>query len=103
MIKKLSTLIVEDSEADAELIVRELQDGGFDPAYERVDTQPAMTAALDRREWDNVISHYSLPQFGGDAALALLQARGLDVPCHSVAGTMGEDAGVALTTAGATA
>src|SRR6266487_5703379 len=42
MIKKLSTLIVEDSEADAELIVRELQDGGFDPIYERVDTKPAM-------------------------------------------------------------
>ena len=52
MIKKLSTLIVEDSEADAELIVRELQDGGFDPVYERVETQPGMTAALDRRECD---------------------------------------------------
>ena len=101
MIKKLSTLIVEDSEADAELIVRELQDGGFDPAYERVDTQPAMTAALDRRDWDIVISDYSMPQFGGDAALALLQARGLDVPFISVSGTMGEDVAVAMMKAGA--
>ncbi len=101
MIKKLSTLIVEDSEADAELIVRELQDGGFDPAYERVDTQPAMIAALDRRDWDIVISDYSMPQFGGDAALALLQARGLDVPFISVSGTMGEDVAVAMMKAGA--
>src|ERR1043166_1238931 len=72
MIKKLSTLIVEDSEADAELMVRELQDGGFDPVYERVDTQPAMIAALDRRGWEINISGYSLPRVGGDAAPALL-------------------------------
>ena len=101
MIKKLSTLIVEDSEADAELMVRELQDGGFDPVYERVDTQPAMIAALDRRDWDIIISDYSMPQFGGDAALALLKARGLDVPFISVSGTMGEDVAVAMMKAGA--
>jgi PAS domain S-box-containing protein len=101
MIKKLSTLIVEDSEADAELIVRELQDGGFDPLYERVDTRPAMVAALERRDWDIIISDYSMPQFGGDAALALLQARGLDVPFISVSGTMGEEVAVAMMKAGA--
>jgi PAS domain S-box-containing protein len=101
MIKKLATLIVEDSEPDAELILRELQEGGFDPVYERVDTQPAMAAALDRRNWDIVISDYSLPQFGGDAALALLQARGLDVPFISVSGTIGEDVAVAMMKAGA--
>lgn len=101
MIKKLATLIVEDSEADAELILRELQDGGFDAIYERVDTQPAMAAALQRRDWDIVISDYSLPRFGGDAALALLQNLGLDVPFISVSGTMGEDVAVAMMKAGA--
>jgi PAS domain S-box-containing protein len=101
MIRKLSTLIVEDSEADAELIVRELQDGGFDPVWERVETQPAMIAALDRGKWDIVISDYSMPQFGGDAALALLQQRELDIPFISVSGTMGEDVAVAMMKAGA--
>jgi PAS domain S-box-containing protein len=101
MIKKLAMLIVEDSEADAELIVRELQDGGFDPFYERVETQPDMIAALERRDWDIVISDYSMPQFGGDAALALLQNRGVDVPFISVSGTMGEDVAVAMMKAGA--
>ena len=75
MIKKLSTLIVEDSEADAELIVRELQDGGFDPLYERVDTQPGMVAALERRDWDIIISDYSMPQFGGDAEVQIRAIR----------------------------
>lgn len=101
MIKKLATLIVEDSEADAELILRELQDGGFDPIYERVDTQPAMIAALEKRDWDIVISDYSMPQFGGDAALALLQEKALDVPFISVSGRMGEDVAVAMMKAGA--
>jgi PAS domain S-box-containing protein len=42
-----------------------------------------------------------MPQFGGDAALALLKARGLDVPFISVSGTMGEDVAVAMMKAGA--
>ena len=101
MIKKLATLIVEDSEADAELILRELQDGGFDPICERVDTEPAMAAALDRRDWDIIISDYSMPQFGGEAALALLKERKLDLPFISVSGVMGEDVAVAMMKAGA--
>jgi len=101
MIKKLSTLLVEDSQADAELVLRELQDGGFDPVYERVDTGPAMAAALDRRNWDIVISDYSMPRFAGDAALAMLKERGQDVPFIVVSGVMGEDVAVAMMKAGA--
>jgi len=99
--KKLSTLLVEDSEADAELIVRELKEGGFDPVYERVETRDAMAAALDRRDWDVVISDYSMPQFGGAAALTLLKDRALDIPFISVSGTIGEDVAVSMMKAGA--
>ncbi len=42
----LRVLIVEDSEDDTLLLVRELQRGGYDPTYERVDTAEAMKVAL---------------------------------------------------------
>ena len=101
MIRKLSALLVEDSEVDAELIVQELKDGGFDSHYERVETRDALTAALDRRLWDVVICDYSMPQFSGAAALTLFQERGLDIPFIIVSGTLGEEAAVAMMKAGA--
>ena len=45
----LRVLIVEDSEDDAILLVRELQRGGYDVTHERVDTQAAMEASLETR------------------------------------------------------
>ena len=45
----LRVLLVEDSEDDALLLVRMLRKGGYDPAWERVDTAAAMEAALDGR------------------------------------------------------
>ena len=45
----INLLIVEDSADDAELMVRALRRAGVDPAYERVETAPAMEEALARR------------------------------------------------------
>jgi len=36
----LRVLIVEDSEDDTALLLRELQRGGYDVSYERVDSPP---------------------------------------------------------------
>ncbi len=97
----LRVLIVEDSEDDALLVLRELRRGGYDPTHERVDTAAALAAALDRQAWDVVISDYSMPQFTGPAALALLKERGLDLPFMIVSGTIGEETAVAAMKAGA--
>ena len=97
----LHVLIVEDSPDDAELTVRALVGGGYDPRFERVDTADAMGAALDRSGWDVVISDYSMPRFSGPAALALLQRRGLDLPFIIVSGTVGDEVAVAAMKAGA--
>ena len=43
--RALRVLIIEDVEDHALLIVRELQKGGFDPAFERVDTLQELEAA----------------------------------------------------------
>lgn len=76
----LHVLIVEDSENDALLLIRALRRGGYDLMSERVDTAAAMNAALDRQTWDIVIADYTMPEFNGVAALALVRARGLDLP-----------------------
>jgi len=97
----LHVLIIEDSVDDTFFIVRELQKGGYNVDFERVETASSMQAALNAREWDLVISDLSLPQFGGAAALALYQQSQLDVPFILVSGTMGEEIAVQMLKAGA--
>ena len=45
--KPLRLLLVEDSENDATLLIEYLRQGGYEPDYTRVDTEKALTAALD--------------------------------------------------------
>src|ERR671919_302619 len=98
----LSVLLVEDSEDDALLLMRMLRRGGYDPAWERVDTAAAMEAALDGHSWDLVISDHSMPVFSSSAALGLLRRKGfVDLPFIIVSGQIGEDAAVAAMKAGA--
>src|ERR671920_560018 len=98
----LRVLLVEDSDDDALLLVRMLRRGGYDPAWERVDTPSAMEAALDGRSWDLIISDHSMPAFSSLAALGLLRRKGLvDLPFIIVSGRIGEDAAVSAMKAGA--
>src|SRR5712691_6237983 len=99
--KPLRVLMVEDSEDDALLVLRELRAAGYDPTHERVDTAAALEASLDRHTWDLVIGDYSMPHFSGTAALAILRQRGLDIPYICVSGTITEELAVAAMKAGA--
>jgi len=101
MATPLRVLVIEDSEIDTELMLRELRREGFEPASERVETAADMRAALDARPWDLIVSDYALPQFGGTAALALFQERSLDIPFIIVSGAMGEERAVEMMKAGA--
>lgn len=101
MSKPLRVLIVEDSEDDTELIVYQLERGGYAPIYQRVDSLAAMTAALEQQQWDVVLADHSLPQFSGRAALTLLQEKGLDLPFIIVSGSIGDEIAVAAMKAGA--
>jgi len=94
-------LIVEDSEDDAALIVRELQRGGFDVSHQRVDTATVMNTALETQEWDLVVSDYSMPGFSGEEALKILRTKSLDIPFIYVSGTLGEETAVDALKAGA--
>lgn len=101
MNKPLNILIVEDSEDDALLLLRELRRGGYEPAYVRVETAEAMQVALAQSQWDIVIADFTMPHFSAPAALALLKESGLDLPFIIVSGTVGEAAAVAAMKAGA--
>ena len=97
----LRVLVVEDSEDDAILLMREVKRGGYDTTYTRVDTPEDMSAALDGQEWDIVLSDYSMPHFSMPAALALLKEKGFDLPFIIVSGAIGEEAAVSAMRAGA--
>ena len=97
----LRVLIVEDSEDDALLILRELKHGGYEPEYERVETSETMKKALAGSHWDVVISDYLLPHFGAPEALALLHGSGDDVPFIVVSGKVREDVAVEMMKSGA--
>jgi two-component system, cell cycle sensor histidine kinase and response regulator CckA len=97
----LHILIVEDSEDDLLLLLRELRRGGYNPDYVRVETAAEMQAALDRQTWDIVIADYTLPRFSAPEALVLLQQKQQDIPFIIVSGTIGEEAAVAAMRSGA--
>ena len=97
----LHLLMVEDSDDDAALLVRELRRGGYEVTYERVDSPAGMEAALAQKQWDLVICDYSMPHFSGTEALKLLRAKSLELPFIFVSGTIGEEAAVAALKQGA--
>ena len=101
MTTPLRALVVEDSEDDAVLVVNELRRGGYEPQWLRVETAQAMQSALHERQWDVVISDYSLPSFSGLAALELTKSSGFDIPFLIVSGVVGEETAVAAMKAGA--
>ncbi|MGZ9165682.1 MAG: GAF domain-containing protein, partial [Anaerolineales bacterium] len=98
---RLRILLVEDSEEDAQLLLREIKRGGYDVEFERVEMANVMKTALARQKWDVIICDYSLPQFGAQQALALLKESGHDLPFIIVSGTIGEESAVSALKAGA--
>ena len=77
--KPLRVLIVEDSEDDALMVIRELERGGYDTTFERVETAEVMQNALKNQTCDIIIADYRLPQFSIPEALELLYQSGPDL------------------------
>jgi len=101
MRKPLSILIVEDSELDAELLLRTLRAADYDVTYEIVQTEDAMRAALDRRTWNLITSDQKMPCFDALAALRLAKQLKPTVPFVVVSGETDINTAVSLTKAGA--
>jgi diguanylate cyclase (GGDEF)-like protein len=94
MMTPLRVLLVEDSEDDATLLVRELRKGGYVPEFQRVDTGTDLEAALLHDSWDIIITDHNLPGFSSVAALAIIKRSELDIPVIIVSGSIGESIAV---------
>lgn len=94
-------LIVEDSDDDAELAIRELRGTDMTVEAEVVQNREDLLQALSRDRWDLVIGDYTLPGFGGMHALEVVTAHDPDLPFIFVSGTIGEEKAVAAMRAGA--
>ncbi len=97
----LRVLIVEDSEDDTQLMLRELRRGGYDPIFERVETADQMQAALNQQDWELILCDHALPVFSAPKALELLKRIALDIPFIEVSGKIGEETAVEMMRAGA--
>jgi len=97
----ICVLIIEDSEDDKELLLRELRQGGYDPQSLCVSTRETLTSALDKQTWDIILSDYSMPDFDGLSALKIVKGREPDIPFIMISGTIGEDVAVDAMKSGA--
>jgi len=101
MCTPICVLIVEDVQFDAELIAAELSAANFFPTWTRVDTERDYLSALELSPPDIILADYTMPHFGAQPALTLLQEHGLSIPFVVVSGTIGEMVAVALIKQGA--
>jgi len=100
--RRIRALILEDRAADARLMVRHLEEEGFDVRWERVAEGDAFVRALDDGgPWDLILTDYELPAYSAEDALTELEARELDVPFILVTGTIDDDVAADLVRKGA--
>ncbi len=101
MKKDLRVLVIEDSEADTVLLVRQLEEAGYSTMHRQVHSESALKAALEHFPWDVVVCDHSMPGLRSMDALTMLRRAQGDVPFIVVSGTMEEDAAVSMMKAGA--
>src|SRR5579864_7563955 len=89
MVSPINILIVEDSQLDAELLVRELQKAGFEPAWKRVQTEREFRASLTTGP-DIIFCDFSVPGFSTQRALEVVTESNLDIPFIIFSGMIGE-------------
>ncbi len=99
--RPLRVLILEDLPADARLVVSELRRAGYDPQWERVETEEEYLTRLETLP-DLILADYNLPQFDAPRALQCLRKLRLDIPFIIVSGSIGEEIAVAAMREGAT-
>ena len=102
MAEPLYILIVEDSEPDAELVIRELRREARDMTVTVVDNAADFERELGSRVWDIVLSDYSLPSFSAVAAQAIAKKATPLTPFVVGSGTIGEERAVELMRLGVT-
>lgn len=99
---RLKILILEDNEADADLLNRELKKSGLSFISEIVQTRLEFEQALENFSPDLILSDYSLPSFDAVTAFRIKQNRNPLIPFIIVSGIIGEENAVELIKDGVT-
>ena len=99
---KLHVLLIEDSQLDIDLVLRELRRGGFDPSSTVVQTPDAFRDQVRVCNPDVILADYNLPGWRGMEALEMLRQEQLDIPLILVSGFIGEETAVDYIKQGAT-
>ncbi len=99
--RSLRILFIEDSERDAMLMTRTLNEGGLAHEFVRVSSAKAMEEIVAEGGWDAVLCDCETLPLGAQSALEIWKRAGRDVPFIVVSGAIGEEQAVALLKAGA--
>ena len=99
---RFRVLMVEDSDADAVLIRRELMRLSPQPEVDHVRNEAGLEAALSNgARPDVILCDHNIPGFGGAQALELARRRLPDAPFILVTGSLDEETAVAYLKSGA--
>jgi diguanylate cyclase (GGDEF)-like protein len=94
-------LIVDDSEDDTLLLLRELKRSGLDVNSHRVDSDNTLNKALAENDWDLIISDHNMPCYSSTEALATIREVDQDIPVIIVSGEISDQVAVQLMKNGA--
>ena len=99
---KLHLLIVEDMQADIELMAIALESAGIIFTYDAVETLDDCQQLLALQTYNAVLSDHRLPGFTAYQVLHLLEQSSQEIPLILVTGNLGEEAAVDCIKAGMT-
>ena len=93
--------MLEDSDADVEMIQRQLAKAGLDYECKVMMTREAYEPALREFKPDIILSDNAMPQFSASEALQILQQHNIHIPFLLVTGTVSEEFAAGIIKAGA--
>jgi two-component sensor histidine kinase/CheY-like chemotaxis protein len=94
--------MLEDSPLDAELIREQLERSTPKPEIRLVSNRSEFVKALEARDFDLILSDFSLPDFDGMTALEMASREVPEIPFIFVSGILGEEAAIESFRRGAT-
>jgi diguanylate cyclase (GGDEF)-like protein/PAS domain S-box-containing protein len=97
----LNVLLIEDFETDALLLLRELERGGYQVQWQRVETLPALESALAAAPWDLILCDYSMPTMNATDVLEVMRGKDLNIPFIVISGSINEEQAITALQAGA--
>ncbi|MGA9392355.1 MAG: ATP-binding protein [Candidatus Sulfotelmatobacter sp.] len=86
----LRVLLLEDNQLDAQLVLRSLQQNGFEVSARIVQDEAGFKEALLSQRPEIVLADYNLPNWKGMDALKVLRREAPDVPMILVSGALGD-------------